>query len=290
MQKVIVCIHGRSNKPEEQTLLEWWRSSIDEGLQRNCGFGLGDTEIEMAYYADIYNDSPVSDTENKEPYIPAEPGALFEYEKTIISRLRKIAGNWLEKPLDWLDERSGVLSHFAQSILEITLEDLAEYYKDIETRQKVQKRLLDKLDNHWGKDIILVSHSKGTIVAYDVLREINQNPEYYGLEVEHFITLGSPLGLTFVKGQIEHEKRKILTTPSVVTKTWHNFSDPGDFVAIDSHLRDDYKPNASSVRVEDTLVANDYPDNAHKSYGYLRTPEFSRLIEDLIRLPVNVDF
>lgn len=282
MRKIILCIHGRSNKPEETTLLEWWRSSIDEGLLKNCSVGLGDIEVDMAYYADIYNDKPVADANNKEPYKPAEPCTLVEYKKKIIDRLRGVAGDWLDDPLDWLDEHGGILSHFARGILKKTLKDLAEYYNETETREKVQARLLSKLDKYHNREIILVSHSKGTIVAYDVLRAMGKDPEYYGMDVGHFITLGSPLGLTVVQGQTSSEKGGKLRTPSVVTKGWHNFSDPGDFVAIDSHLRDDYEANSSNVRVEDELVANDYPGNAHKSYGYLRTPEFSRLIKSLI--------
>lgn len=282
MRKVVVCIHGRSNKPEEATLLEWWRSSIDEGLQTNCGTGLGDIEVEMAYYADIHYDSHVPDADNEYSYMPAQPGALVEYENSTIDWLRGFAGNWLDAPLDWLDEHGGILSRFARKILDRTLEDLAKYYKEIETRQKIQDRLLTILNRHQDKEIILVSHSMGTIVAYDVLRNIEQNPEYNGMDMKHFITMGSPLGLTVVKGQISPEGIGKVTTPNVVTKGWHNFSDPGDFVAIDSHLRDDYKANTSNVRVKDILVANDYPNNAHKSYGYLRTPEFSRLIKSLI--------
>ena len=44
-----------------------------------------------------------------------------------------------------------------------------------------------------------------------------------------------------------------------------------------------YAPNAAGVRVRDVPVINAYrrPDgaeNRHKSYGYLRTPEFARVV------------
>jgi hypothetical protein len=47
----------------------------------------------------------------------------------------------------------------------------------------------------------------------------------------------------------------------------------------------DYGPSDSGVRVVDRRVVNGYwrPDgepNRHKSYGYLRTPEFSRIARD----------
>ena len=62
-------------------------------------------------------------------------------------------------------------------------------------------------------------------------------------------------------------------------------------VAIDAHLADDYLEH-HGVRCEDDLVHNDYeilkpggrePDgNHHKSYGYLRTPEFSALVNGFL--------
>lgn len=58
-------------------------------------------------------------------------------------------------------------------------------------------------------------------------------------------------------------------------------------MAVDTHLRDDIGPNSVGIRVEDDLVINDYispsgEKNRHKSYGYLRTPELSRLINQFL--------
>ena len=75
-------------------------------------------------------------------------------------------------------------------------------------------------------------------------------------------------------------------TPSVVSKKWVNFADPLDPVAVDNHLRGEYGENSRGVRVKDDLVSNDYKvegkNNHHKSYGYLRTPEMSRLVKEFM--------
>jgi hypothetical protein len=68
-----------------------------------------------------------------------------------------------------------------------------------------------------------------------------------------------------------------------VTYSVRNYAERRDPVAFDSHLRDDFGPNARDIRVVDDLVINNYRSpsgepNYHKSYGYLRTPELSKHI------------
>ena len=103
-------------------------------------------------------------------------------------------------------------------------------------------------------------------------------------------TIGSPLGLPHVKSKIVSERaydgkgRERVRTPSVVTKSWKNYADRKDPVALDVHLSDDFQGNRNGIRVEDDLVLNGYTSpagdaNHHKSYGYLRTPEMSEQIE-----------
>lgn len=81
--------------------------------------------------------------------------------------------------------------------------------------------------------------------------------------------------------------RERLRAPSVVSGSWVNYADRKDPVALDTHLRDDYGPNAKKIQVKDDLVANGYlspsdEPNHHKSYGYLRTPELSEHIRDFL--------
>jgi len=47
------------------------------------------------------------------------------------------------------------------------------------------------------------------------------------------------------------------------------------YVCLDGHLADDDLINISGIKAKDIMACNDYTENLHKSYGYLRTPEFS---------------
>ncbi len=124
---------------------------------------------------------------------------------------------------------------------------------------------------------MLIAHSMGSIIAYDVLADASRTLP--GLEISHFVTVGSPLGLAAVKEMIAAPWR----VPECVAR-WSNFADPRDHVARwDTRLSSDYRANGTGVTVSDHLVINGYlspsgKPNPHKIYGYLRTPEMSELI------------
>ncbi len=170
------------------------------------------------------------------------------------------------------------MDSLADRVLEKKLKDLARYYEEEDIRNTLRKRLKDVILEHEGKRIMLLSHSMGTIIAYDVLRALGKDSPR--LVMDHFVTLGSPLGLPHVKHKIAQED-PVLRTPSIVRK-WSNFADKRDPVAMDTHLADDYGPNLKQVQVQDDLVANDWGGINHKSYGYLRTPEVSKIIQEFL--------
>ncbi len=281
MAKVIINIHGRSNKPEKSTLVEWWKKATEEGLSYNTTSELGDINFEMAYYAGLHYTDPIPDDDNPEPYKKAESGKIQSYKKSMFDRIRSIGQDWFDDPMDWLEKQTHFFSALGNEIAGKLLKDLGNYYKDNAFRNNVNNTLLTLLDEYKNDEIILISHSMGTIVAYDVLRALGRSADNQDFCVEHFITMGSPLGLSVVKGNVIDFNGK-LRTPSCVKNSWVNFSDPQDVVCLDTHLGDDYEANSSNVCVKDVLVCNDYPKNEHKSYGYLRTPEFSEHLASLL--------
>lgn len=306
MAKVIVGIHGLANKPKKTELTAFWKQSIEEGLKKNCRIKEPQFTLKMVYWADLlykqqqHND-PLFDFDklyNTEPYT-AGPKKLETYNEGFVDWARSKSGSAVGAAVDYFKERFGV-ENLANWVLEKTLKDLDFYYDEkrkIGDRSKPKKKALarkvlqDELRNALlplkGKEIMLIAHSMGTIIGYDVLRDIGREDPTF--ELAHFVTIGSPLGLPFVKGKIideraysgaEHER---VRTPTIVGKTWMNYADRRDPVAIDSHLRDDFGPNDRGVRVVDDLVSNSYvglsgKPNYHKSYGYLRAPELSEHI------------
>ena len=307
MEKIIIGIHGLANKPEKEILEEWWKKSITEGLEKNCSINQQAFDFRMVFWANLlYRFQQHTDEDfdfdglyNAQPYIEAEKGTLKVYKDSwiddFVSGIKDVGGS----AIDFMMLHVNV-DRITDWLLGKLVRDLDFYYDEnrkIRNRtnqlEHARKVLQDELKNvlleEKGKDIMLIAHSMGSIIAYDVLRDLGQTD--LEVKISHFITIGSPLGLPLVKGKIIQERGydPVVRTPSIVTKSWVNFADKKDKVAIDSHLRDDYDENRTGVRVIDDLVANDYKGtlgdhNHHKSYGYLRTPELSNHIKEFLGL------
>ena len=310
MSSIIVGIHGLANKPPRAALARYWRQSIAEGLRKNCKIPQPRFKLQMVYWADLLYKSPLHDDAlfdfdelyNQEPYTACTK-KLTTYEEGFLDGVRARASALVGASVDFTKQQFG-MDRLADWVIGKALKDLAFYYDKSrkigdrsKPRQKVlaRKVLQDELRNALppSKDnrIMLIAHSMGSIIAYDVLRDIGQ--EGTDFQIGHFVTIGSPLGLPHVKAKIVQErayagtKRKRLRTPTVVTESWVNYADRRDPVALDTHLRDDFGENAKSVRVKDDLIVNSYRSPAgeasyHKSYGYLRAPELSKHIAEFI--------
>lgn len=299
MSKIVIGIHGLGNKPPKELLAKWWKDAILEGLRKKNN-SPKDFNFELVYWADILHKKPLdpneTDKENllylNEPYIP---------EGKIINREGM---GFRQKALEYLEKYSkkilvnGVLSLNIPSLTELFihrhLKDLEEYYSEAYTvvstkkrlvREVIIERLVKTIQKHRRKKIFLVAHSMGSIIAYDTIR-------YYTHEItiEVLATMGSPLGQEYVINKIQTETtsegRYIFLIPENIRQGWYNFADAEDQVAINHELSKIYKENFGGIKIKDILVKNNYKiseiRNPHKSYGYLRTPEFSDLLNSFL--------
>ena len=307
MTTVIVGIHGLANKPDKSILAGWWENSIREGLAKNCGLQNADLEFQMVYWADLLYKHPqhqdvalnFDSLYNGQPYTQAPPGPIQPHTQGRRRRLRSILFGFAESAFEALRNRLhlNLLDDWALGNIKL-LRDLDFYYdedrrirgRDGQTR-RARRILMDELQiillRMEGRRIFVIAHSMGSIIAYDVLRDIGREDPAFA--VADFVTIGSPLGLSTVKAHIHRERQSYahvpVRTPTIVTDRWVNYADPDDPIALDSRLRDDYRPNDRGVRVQDIPIFNSYltPEGErkpHKSYGYLRTPELSAHIRD----------
>lgn len=304
MAKVIVGIHGLANKPKPEILKNWWEASIREGLNVNNKIESADFEFHMIHWADLLYKYSLHDDEgfsfdklyNDEPYVKAVEDTLKTYDEGFLSKVRAGVFDILGDAADALKEHAGMDS-FADFLIGRLLKDLDFYYENRKihdrngalgkTQDVLRQELLNALIPLKGRSIMLISHSMGSIIAYDALLKLGKDVPNY--ELSHFVTIGSPLGLPHVKAKIIKEQGvDRLQTPLVVTKSWKNFADKKDPVAADVFLKGDYAANVAKIEVVDDLVTNDYiapnkkKHNHHKSYGYLRTPEMSAHVADFL--------
>lgn len=273
---IIIGIHGLANKPPADEKTRWWRASIAEGLSRNEAVPDPAFSFEFVYWADLRYEAPLSEDENREPYRPYDgEGPLPAGDEAPTVTAKDVLAP-VYAGIERVEEATGV-TLVDDVILEHRFDDLWHYHAETGFARDVRARLIERLRAHRDRRILLAAHSMGSVIAYDALRLLER--EDPSLRVEHLVTAGSPLGLAKVKLKFEAEHGAIRVPNNV--SAWTNLADGGDVVAIMGALGADYGPSDTGVPVVDRRVVNGYlrPNgeaNRHKSYGYLRTPEFSR--------------
>jgi hypothetical protein len=301
MSKIILGIHGLGNKPPKRLLERWWEDALKEGL-RGIGRPRRFVRFRLVYWAHCLHPHPldpkVRDKKNPlyvaNPYIPARTG-----HKKRRTTLRKKVLDYIRRQLRKIminDDLSLNYTAVTDLIIRRYFRDLDIYYsKRCHDRNKylrpakevIREELARMLRKYKRRDILLIGHSMGSIIAYDVLTQ--SVPD---VRIHTLVTMGSPLGLPPIMIKILAEQGKkprrhtTSPTPENITTAWYNFSDLRDRVATDYALSDDYAANTRHVRSVDTIIYNDYEcqgtPNPHNVYGYLRTPELAHVIDGFL--------
>jgi hypothetical protein len=297
MSKVIIGVHGLGNKPPHRVLQASWKHAICEGLKA-AGLPEIPFQFKLVYWANLIYPEPLDPGErdetssryDDEPYVPAT-----NFVKREASKLRKKVLDYLSKQLEVLFLNEDLSINFS-SITDLIIQ---RYFKELDlyyckscvmseqsgalVRHVIREQLTKMLEHYKGNEVLLISHSMGSIIAYDVL--IMCSPD---ITIDTFVTIGSPLGIPVVLSKIASDQKASLEkdfkarVPETITGNWFNFSDLEDNMTVNYRLCDDFAENSRHVRVIDKIVYNNYEyqgnQNPHKSYGYLRTPELAEVI------------
>jgi hypothetical protein len=296
MSKIILGIHGLANKPPTKLLERWWKKALQEGL-RAIGHPRRFFRFKLIYWADYLYPQPldptIKDKDNpryiKNPYVPARRGQIQR-----APTLRKKILNYVERQLTKIMINEDLSINYAavsDLIIRRYFKDLDTYYSKqcldrkhvpCQAKDVIRAELALMLRKYKRKDILLIAHSMGSIVAYDVLTCTAPD-----VTIHTLVTMGSPLGLPPIMIKIlaeQHTKPHkpiSVRTPENIVGAWYNFSDLRDKVATPFNLSDEYKPNFKKINAVDDNVTNNYEyqgdPNPHNVYGYLRTPEMAEV-------------
>ncbi len=294
MKKVIIGIHGLGNKPPQYLLKKWWANAMGEGL-KNAKINIDLPAFEFVYWADILYHMPLNfwmkDKTNSyfldEPYVKT-PKNFKNVDNSYRQKLNISIVNILNKVFLKKDKtlKNRFISDF---FIQKYFYELEVYYSgksnksndfNSKAKKQIKQRLSKIIHKYKNYDIMLVAHSMGSIIAYDVLRELHRD-----IKIHTFVTIGSPLGFPIVVSEIAKDSNGgVNITPECITNKWVNHADLLDNVALNYNLSDIYRQNSKGVKPTDRLVINNYTINSHanphKSFGYLRTPQFSDLIKE----------
>ncbi|MFQ5676819.1 MAG: hypothetical protein ACE5G1_13060, partial [bacterium] len=301
-KKIIIGIHGAGNKPPQPLTKLWWRKAICEGLAR-IGYPRRMFKLELVYWAKfLYSEPQRIDEQDSDsplfissPYVPAASNNLHKSRRLI----RKKLLDGLEIIMDRMMLSENRLFNFdrlGDYVIRKKFRDLELYYHGgdlkfdeigLHARRLIRKELAKVLKKHRKKDILLIAHSMGSVIAYDVLTQLVPD-----VPIHTLVTIGSPLGLPAILKKIFAEQHKDLkadrmaAAPESIRHAWVNFADLKDTIALNYSLSNDFKPNSRGVGPSDVVVENDYEyqgkKNPHKTFGYLRTPEVARVIHEFL--------
>jgi hypothetical protein len=186
-----------------------------------------------------------------------------------------------------------LIDRVANPDLKATLQDTQRYFRNYENvATRIRQMLVDALMEAWNADrrIILVGHSLGSVIAFDVLWELSRRGSS-DLRVDRFVTIGSPLGINYIQHRLLNAHEPVETRYPDNIRRWDNLSAVGEMTALDRVFADDFKPMLDAGLVESIT---DHPDlinyfrgpeglNVHKCYGYMANEKTGAVIADCWR-------
>jgi len=155
-----------------------------------------------------------------------------------------------------MDRLPGVNSRF----IDLLTRDVYVYLQARAVRMAID----DIVRNAVGTEpSVVVSHSLGTVVSYNVLLQRTEAPR-----VMRFVTLGSPLGIRGLKRKLD----KPLRHPACVG-SWFNAYDRRDVVSL---VPLDTSTFDIVPAIENRGDVNNFTDSRHGIEGYLADPVVAR--------------
>jgi len=286
----VIYIHGIGNKPEASILKCQWDRAL-------FGAEMGD-RTRLAYWVDRERypspeDATCADGERLPPLDP-------EWTEIGGASVKSVRGDAPLRPADQRqldaiaakmlaagappkagDKRAKVLPFrpvraiVTRLITRLFLHDVRDFLFDAGKRAQMADTLRRRIAAGGGP-FIVIAHSQGSMIAYDVLRALKREEA----DVRLFVTIGSPLGMDEVQDVLKTIGGP-LRVPECVAR-WVNVAERLDPVALDPELKGEYARNGRGVQVEDVAVRNpDWQTNPHSSTGYLGTEAVRAVVREV---------
>ena len=302
----LVIVHGRDFKPSGKNLLELIDSALAAGVERDCPELLTNYHglaKELAYYGDLSNtlleqkggkyDEQLDIGDRRNAFHLLKQ--IDKRKKFSVQRYDNLPGKSAiaEFAANIIAPVLGAVG-LATTVIGMVARELGEYWNSksdfgIQLRQRVRDTLCAALDR--GDQVMLISHGTGCVVAYDVVWQLSNDPEFseqYGdKKIDVWLTLGAPLGDSSIAKKLLGAKDKTGKRYPRNIVSWHNVSAEDDYCCHDNTLANDFK-----AMLKEKLVSciSDYQiynlavrygkSNPHSSVGYYMHPRVTQLIAD----------
>lgn len=292
----IIFIHGMNQQNyDEQSLTQHWLKSFQTGLTNaHSSIDVSSLHIKLPFYGDLltqhklYNSLDLNTFLPKslthlhlpfhlkhqslvEEHIPCQ-AALPIFNPNQAESLTQRIASISELTKDHaFRELSLLMNHYPkihESFIHQFLIETYLYLSDAGFMHEVHRRIMRDL--HPTKEHIIVAHSLGTVIAYNLLHE------FTGFKVKRFITLGSPLAFKVVQEKLKPP----ISRPTQLHGDWLNFYSPIDFLTAFPLCEApfDFHPPIINQSIQTPI------NNPHQINGYLEHPAVIQSILDGLML------
>jgi hypothetical protein len=269
----VVCVHGIGKSREaRETLVDDWAEAVCGGVS-NAGGHLDKSEVDLAFYGIIFRPDGKDDPNEIPNYVPGDLESPLELEllAAMASVVPGTAAGEGGKGLPFqrgVAQMLDVVAHtpffggVAHKVVIWLLKEVTRYLDEPDVRTRAHASLLRRIRDDTR---ILIGHSLGSVVAYEVLCAKEDLP------VRTLITIGSPLGVPSLLPRLRPPVAQPPGKwPNNVAR-WVNVADKADLVAFEKSLARVYGP-----RVKDHVVDNGA--TMHDSKPYLTAVQTGRAI------------
>jgi pimeloyl-ACP methyl ester carboxylesterase len=265
----VICVHGVGQQREApESLHSVWAPSLCGGVGL-AGGQLAETDVRCAFYGDLFRPpgrhlavgDPLIQIEDLDPFeqdllaewwveaartdpavIAPDARTLARVPRSVQAALRALSG-------------SRFFAGVGERALLGDLRQVRDYFGQPEIRQKACQRVSEAI----GDDTrVLVGHSLGSVVAYEVLRANQAWP------VRMLVTLGSPLGIpNLIFDRLQPAPLSVADARPGPRgrwpgkgREWVNVADQGDVVALVKDLRMAFGPGVDCWVVDNGTTAH----------------------------------
>jgi subtilisin family serine protease len=275
--RTVIYCHGIGNKPPEAKLRSDWDHALfgtDQGERTRMAYwvdrqrypkpeGLGTRALSLDIDSGT---SPIADL----AYLSIQSSDDKKKSAAFVAALQKDIAKAAKNssaaaaksgaPHAMAVEAKGIFSPIVDGLTQIFLADVNDFLFNKANRTRMVQTVKDRMLTGGGP-FVVIGHSQGTMVTYQALMELGNK-----VEVELFVTLGSPLGLGAVRAELKNWHGKNLPIPPCV-KRWVNVARDGDIVSADQRLAGDY--TAPGKAVEDFNIDGfSFPSRKAHDVGY----------------------
>jgi hypothetical protein len=295
MTRELVLVHGRAQEHKDSIQLKKdWLDALAEGLAKsNLTLPIAETAVHFPYYGDTLIDLVDGKSVDQAAQVIVRGAESDADEKRFVravleeirlkggitdAELAEIGGQDVvdKGPLNWewvqtimkaLDRHAPGGS--ATSIALFT-HDVYEYLTNSGIRQTIEDGISNAIAP--GVETVVVSHSLGTVVAYNLLRREGKLRNW---QVPLLVTVGSPLAVD----EIRKSLRGFAPTrcPECAT-SWFNAFDTRDVVALYPLDPGNFPLDPDMPSVENYPDVHNKTDNRHGIAGYLDDQEVAKRI------------